>query len=125
LEAFSKDTLADWFHEKQITSKFSIAAILLSDLLVDQLRLQIKRLSGVKVELEYLRTLLSDEVVKRELVDGDEANSACAFVKKLQRRVSAKRVGSAEDDEEKADTSEQTADSDNVPAIPVTIAAEL
>ena len=35
LEGFSKDTLSDLFHEKQITNKFAIAALLLSDAILE------------------------------------------------------------------------------------------
>ena len=98
LEAFSKDTLSDWFHEKQITSKFSVAALLLSDALLGSLRLQIRRLTQIKVDIDDLKLILTDEVLKRELIDGDEANSASAFLKKLQRRMSAKRSGSDDED---------------------------
>jgi hypothetical protein len=100
LEAFSKDTLSDWFHEKQITSKFAIAALLLSDSILDSLRLQIRRLSQIRLEVDDLRSLLTDEVIKRELIDGDEAKLATVFLKKLQRRMNAKRSGSDEDEEE-------------------------
>jgi Type I restriction enzyme R protein N terminus (HSDR_N) len=100
LEAFSKDTLSDWFHEKQITSKFSIAALLLSDALLDSLRLQIRRLTKIQVDIDDLRSLLTDEVIKRELIDGDEAKSATAFLKKLLKRMNAKRNGSDDDNEE-------------------------
>jgi len=99
LEAFSKDTLSDWFHEKQITSKYAIAALLLSDPLLSSLRLQIRRLSKIRVDVEDLRSLLTDEIVKRELLDGDEAKSASIFLKKLQKRVNNKRNGSDEDDD--------------------------
>jgi hypothetical protein len=98
LEAFSKDTLSDWFHEKQITSKFSVAAILLSDDLLDSLRLQIRRLTKIKVDIGDLRSLLTDEVIKRELIDGDDAKSAAVFLKKLQKRLN-RRNGSDDDDE--------------------------
>jgi hypothetical protein len=107
LEAFSKDTLSDWFHEKQITSKFSIAALLLSDAMLDSLRLQIRRLSQIRLDIDDLRTLLTDEVIKRELIDGDEAKSASVFLKKLQRRMNAKRNGS-DDDEEDGDHAAQS-----------------
>src|ERR1700722_4032303 len=102
LEGFSKDSLSDWFHEKLITSKFAIAALLLSDSMLDSLRLQIRRLSQVRVEIEDLRSLLTDEVIKRELIDGDEAKSASGFLKKLQRRMNAKRSG-ADDEEDDSD----------------------
>jgi hypothetical protein len=106
LEGFSKDSLSDWFHEKQITSKFAIAALLLSDSMLDSLRLQIRRLSQVRVETDDLRSLLTDEIIKRELIDGDEAKSASGFLKKLQRRMNAKRSGS-DDEEEEPDHSTQ------------------
>lgn len=102
-EAFSNNTLSDLFHEKQITSKFAIAALLISDSSLNSLRLQIKRLSEVKVSIEDLRSLLMDEVIKRELIDGEEAKSALAHVKKLQRRMNAKRNDS--------DSEEDVADS--------------
>jgi hypothetical protein len=112
LEGFSKDSLSDWFHEKQITSKFAIAALLLSDSMLDSLRLQIRRLSQVRVEADDLRSLLTDEVIKRELIDGDEAKSASGFLKKLQRRMNAKRSGS--DGEE--DDSDHSAPPPQMPA---------
>jgi hypothetical protein len=100
LEGFSKDDLSDWFHEKQITSKFAIAAILISDSMLDLLRLQIRRLSQINIDVDDLEALLTDEVIKRELIDGDEAKSASGFVKKLQKRLNAKRSGSNDNDDE-------------------------
>ncbi len=100
LEAFSKDRLSDWSHEKQITSKFAIAALLLSDAILDSVRLQIRRLSQVRVDIDELRSLLTEEVIKRELIEGDEAKSATGFLKKMQRRVNAKRNGSDEEEED-------------------------
>jgi hypothetical protein len=97
-EAFSKDTLSDWFHEKQITSKFAVAALLLSDAMLNAIRLQIRRLSKVNIDVDSLKTLLTDDVLKRELIDGPEANSASAFLKKLQRRLNAKRNDAIDDD---------------------------
>ena len=110
LEAFSKDTLSDWFHEKQITSKFAVAALLLSDEILDSVRLQIRRLSQVRVDIDELRSLLTEEVIKRELIDGDEAKSASGFLKKMQRRMNAKRDGSDDEDDE-SDPSTQSSQS--------------
>ena len=120
LEGFSKDELSDWFHEKQITSKFAIAALLVSDAILDSIRLQIRRLSQVRIDVDELRSLLSEEVVKRELIDGDEAKSASAFLKKMQRRMNAKRNGSDDEDEDAAPPaklSPTSADSPGAPAV--------
>jgi hypothetical protein len=121
LEGFSKDSLSDWFHEKQITSKFAIAALLVSDSILDSLRMQIRRLSQVRVEMEDLRSLLTDEVIKRELIDGDDAKSASGFLKKLQRRMNAKRSGSDdEDDESDHSTQPQQIPADGTAGVSVT-----
>lgn len=115
LEAFSQDTLSELFHEKQITSKYAIAALLVSDTMLDSLRLQIRRLSQVRVEIEDLRSLLTDEVIKRELIDGDEAQAASVLLKKLQRRLNTKRNESADDNEE--DHSDSATQSSPKPAV--------
>ena len=105
LEGFSKDALSDWFHEKQITSKFTVAALLVSDSVLNSIRLQIRRLSQVRVDIEELRSLLIEEVIKRELMDGDEAKAASAFLKKMQRRLNARRNGSDDHDEKESEDS--------------------
>jgi hypothetical protein len=84
-EGYSKDTLADLLNEKQTGSKFTITAFLRSDAMVNALRKEVKRLSGLKLEPDYLLTLLETEIIKRELIDSDDANSAVSYVKKLQK----------------------------------------
>lgn len=99
-EGFSKGTMADLLHQKQITNKFTVAALLLSDALLDDLRKEIRRLgSGVKVDTDYLRRLLSDEIIKRDLIDGEDAKAATQNVKRLQRTASRKKVASTSERE--------------------------
>jgi hypothetical protein len=90
-EGFSKGTMADLLHQKQITNKYTVATLLMSDDMLDELRKEIRRLSGVKVEIDYLQSLLSAEIIKRELLDGEEAKAAFQTVKRLQRSVSKKK----------------------------------
>ena len=91
-EGFSKGTMADLLHQKQVTNKFTVAAVLVSDELLDDLRKEIRRLgSGVKVDVDYLRSLLTNEIIKRDLIDSEEANAAAQNVKRLQRASSRKK----------------------------------
>jgi hypothetical protein len=99
-EAFSKGTMAELLLHKQVTSKFTVAAVLQTDFILEVLRREIRRMSsGVKVEVEYLRSLLRDEVLKRDLVDSDEAKAANQNIKRLQRAATRKKITSREADE--------------------------
>ena len=91
-EGYSKGTMADLLHQKQVTNKFTVAALLVSDDMLDDLRKEIRRLgSGVKVDIEYLRSLLTSEIIKRDLIDSEEAKAAAQNVKRMQRSVSRKK----------------------------------
>jgi hypothetical protein len=75
-EGFSKSTMAEFLLHKQVTNKFTVAAVLQTDFILEVLRREIRRMSsGVKVEVEYLRSLLQEEVIKRDLIEGDEAKA--------------------------------------------------
>jgi predicted type IV restriction endonuclease len=91
-EGYSKDSLADLLSEKQTSSKYTLTAILRSDAMIEALRKEIRRLSGLRLDSDYLSSMLEDEILKRELIDSDEGNNAVAYVKKLQKAFDKSRV---------------------------------
>ena len=94
-ESFSKGNMADLLHQKQVTNKFTVAALLISDDVLDDLRKEIRRLgSGIKVDNDYLRALLTNEIVKRDLIDSEEAKAASQNVKRLQKKAAARKKSS-------------------------------
>lgn len=90
-EGFSKSSMSDLLQQKQVTSKFTIASIMLTDSVVEHLRRDIRRLSGIRVEPDYLKDLLKNEIIKRELIEGDEAGAAASTIKKMQRALARER----------------------------------
>lgn len=101
-ESFSKNNMADLLHQKQITNKFTIAAMLLSDDVLNDLRKQVRRLgAGVRVDVDYLRLMLSNEIIKRDLLDSDEGKAAAQNVRRLMKSAARKKSAADKDPEEK------------------------
>lgn len=114
-EEFSKDTMSDYLQRKEMSSKFVLAAVLTTEAMVEQLRKEIRRLSGIRIEPDYLRQTLCGEVIKRELIDSDEGKLAQATVKRCLR-AQKRNKGSDEDSRKSAETESVLAAAPSSPA---------
>jgi predicted type IV restriction endonuclease len=84
-ESMMKSGLYAYHDHLQATNKFYLAAVLLSDPVLDAARRELRRLSDVLVDEAELRAALVSEVLKREVTEGDKADAAR---KKVQRAAS-------------------------------------
>jgi hypothetical protein len=76
-EAQGKSLLADFLQQRQALSRFCVGAVVLSEPVMSAIRRELKRLSpDVRIELEDIQTVLRDEVIKREVLEGDRAVDA-------------------------------------------------
>lgn len=98
-EGFAQSSMTSFFQQRQVTSKFSIATLLLSEPILEKLRREIRRLSpGCKVEMDELEAVMRADVLKRDVFDGDEAKQAADFLKKAARsaeRAKARAAGAS------------------------------
>ena len=95
-EGFTKSSMTAFFQQQQAMGKFSVAALLLSETVISAARRELHRLyPSVKVEPEVLRSVIENDVFKREVVDGDEARLAQGAIKKAAKAV-AKAKATAE-----------------------------
>jgi len=99
-EEFEQSSMTAFFQQRLATSKFVIAAMLVSEPMLNALRREIRRMSpGCKIDVEDLQLLVQAEVLKRDLFDGDEAKQAADFLKKAARALDrAKAKAAAEPD---------------------------
>ena len=82
-EAQGKSLLDEYHEQKQALSKYCIGALLLSEPVLSIVRRELKRLSpDVKIEIEEIYAVISQEVIKREVIEGEKAQEA---VKKISR----------------------------------------
>ena len=75
-ESMLKSGLHAYHDQAQATSKFYLAAIVLSDAVLETVRRELRRLSDVKLEVEELRSALKLDVVKRDVIEGEKADAA-------------------------------------------------
>jgi predicted type IV restriction endonuclease len=76
-EGWLKQVLGELHQQRQVLSKFMIAAVCQSDPVVDVIRRELRRLcSDVKIQSEQIRQVLFADVFKREVVEGDKALEA-------------------------------------------------
>lgn len=75
-ESMLKSGLYAYHDHLQATNKFYLAAVVLSDPVLETVRRELRRLSDVKLEVEDLREALQKEVIKREVIEGEKAEGA-------------------------------------------------
>ena len=101
-EGFTEENITAFAREKEIASKFSIAAVLMGDAMVDNLRKEIWRLSRARLDPDDIRDLLQNEIIRPELTTGDDADIAQAAYKHLLKSRAHKKAASDTEEDDKA-----------------------
>jgi hypothetical protein len=90
-EGISKNVRNDFYERTQIVNRFILSALLMSNNIASAIKKEIKRLSpGIKVDDSEIQRLLITEVIKRDVIEGEEAEKAQSRVKRFYNKVSKK-----------------------------------
>jgi hypothetical protein len=85
-EGWVKSVLGDYQSRKQALSRFFLGALVLSEPVLEVIRRELRRVSpDVRIELEEIKNVFCNEVLKREVIDGEQADTAR---KKIARAAS-------------------------------------
>jgi hypothetical protein len=98
-ESMLKSGLYAYHDHLQATNKFYLAAVVLSDPVLDTVRRELRRVSDAKVELDELRTALQQQVIKREVIEGEKADGARKKVSKAAGKMLRIRRGKEDGDD--------------------------
>jgi hypothetical protein len=94
-ESISSDALTEFHRQAKIVNRYVISELIQSDAVVGTLRRELRRLfDGVRATEEDLRVILTNDVLKRDTIDGDPPKAAKAIVKKAVAAL-AKRAAKA------------------------------
>jgi hypothetical protein len=76
-EGWQRSALGDFHIQKQALSRFFLGAMILSESVLDIIRRELRRVSPeVKVDNDQIRSVLVNEVIKREVMEGEKAEEA-------------------------------------------------
>lgn len=109
-EGLGKSVLGEYHTQRQALSRFFIGAIVLSEPVLDVIRRELRKISpDVKIDIEQISDVLTNEIIKREVMEGDKADEAQRKVSRAVKRAAKKR-------EEKEEETTQEIPPDDQPA---------
>lgn len=69
--------LGDYAAQKEALSRYFLGALMLTDPVLDLMRRELRRISpDVRIDTDEIKTVLINEVIKREVLEGDKADGA-------------------------------------------------
>jgi hypothetical protein len=87
-EGWVKSALGDFQSHKQALSRFFLGVMVLSDPVVEVIRRELRRVSPeVRIDLEEIRNVLTSEVIKREVMEGEKADEARKKIARAAAKV--------------------------------------
>lgn len=85
-EGWAKSALGEYHTQKEALSRFVVGATILSDPVVDIVRRELRRaFPEVRIDKDKVRQVLFEEVLKREVVEGEKADEARKRIAKAQK----------------------------------------
>jgi predicted type IV restriction endonuclease len=97
-ESWQQAMLGEYHAQKQALNRFILAALLLSDPVLDVVRRELRRISpGVRIETPEIQNALALDVLKREVTEGEKAEAARKIVQKASNRALRTAKAAADD----------------------------
>jgi hypothetical protein len=114
-EGWQRSVLGEYHTQKQALSRFFVGAMLQTDPVLDVIRRELRRVSpDVRIDVDQLRAVLTSEVIKREVLEGDKAEEARKKVAKAASK--ALRAANAKVEAKGDKTTDASSESASAPA---------
>lgn len=117
-EGWQKSLLGEFHSRKQALSRYYLGQMVLSDAILQVIRREMRRISpDINITVEQIKSVLVDEVLKREVNEGDKAEEARKKIAKASGvllRTTKKKDDSSEG-QESAPTNEPASESNSEP----------
>ena len=106
-EGWQRSVLGEYHTQKQALSRFFVGAMLQTDPVLEVIRRELRRISpDVRIDIEQIRIVLSNEVIKREVMEGDKADEARKKIARAATKALRDTASKAPDNMQPIDPSE-------------------
>ncbi len=111
-EGLAKNAREEYFDRVQSVNKYMVGNLLTSDQVLAIVRRELRKISdGIKIEQSEIEEIIRTEVLKRDIVVGDDAEHAQARIRKFYRKAAApKRQKPSQENQKDLDPNESLSD---------------
>lgn len=100
-EGCNKSILDEYHSRRQVLSKYFIGSIIMTDSILNSIRKELRKIEPeVKIEVEQLRDLITQDVIKRDILDSEKSKVA---IKKINRVLNRERRKKEKEKQQKSD----------------------
>lgn len=76
-EGWQRSMLGEYHTQKQALSRFFVGAMIQTDPVLEVIRRELRRISpDVRIDIDQIKLVLKNEVIKREVIEGEKADEA-------------------------------------------------
>ncbi len=91
-EGIGKQALDEYHEQRQILNRHVVAAVILSEPILKAIRRELRKMAPkMRIDADEINALLATEILKRDIVDGQDIKDAKRKVKRAYRRAESKR----------------------------------
>ena len=96
-EGWQKARLGEYHSQRQALSRFVLGALVVSAPVLGAIRRELRRMTpDVRITIEEIEATLRDDVLKRDVLEGENANAARKRVLRAARRVARRKKAGAD-----------------------------
>ncbi len=115
-EGLSKDSREDYYEKMQCLNRFVIGGFILSEPVINVIRRELRKFAeGLKVDNEEIEKIIRQEVLKREILEGDDASKTQAKIRRFYKKQLKEKEHSCTGSETQQPTPVQATDQQGVP----------
>jgi len=92
-EGLSKNTRDDFYEKVQSVNRYVIGNLILNEPVLAAIRRELRKIAdGMKIDVDEIEEIVKTQVLKREIVEGEEAESAASRVGKFYKKGVSSRT---------------------------------